>query len=144
MLMSGTTGDTLGSLTVSLKLCQLREQAKEHPDRVFTTLHHLIDVDFLKAAYRQTKKDTAAGVDKVTSAEYAEHLEENLQSLHQRYKEGKYVAPFVRRVWLEKEDGSQRPIGIPAFEDKILQRAIAMILGAVTSHFISGLPSQPI
>jgi len=129
--MNGTTGDTLGSLTVSLKLCQLREQAKEHPERVFTTLHHLIDADFLKVAYRCTRKDAAAGVDGVTAEEYAEHLEENLQSLYQRYKEGSYVAPFVKRVWIEKEDGSQRPIGIPAFEDKILQRAIAMILGAI-------------
>jgi group II intron reverse transcriptase/maturase len=62
---------------------------------------------------------------------YAVNLTENLESLHKRYREGSYVAPFVRRVWIDKEDGSQRPIGIPAFEDKILQRAIAMLLGAI-------------
>jgi RNA-directed DNA polymerase len=121
----------LGSQTVSLKLHQLREQASKYPERVFTTLHHLVDVDFLREAYRRTRKDAAAGVDKVTAKEYAANLEANLQSLFQRYKEGSYVAPPVRRVWIDKEDGSQRPIGIPAFEDKILQRAIAMLLGAI-------------
>ena len=119
------------SPTVSLKLCQLREQAQAHPDRVFTTLHHLIDVDFLREAYRRTNKKAAAGVDEVTAAEYAAHLEENLNDLYRRYREGSYVAPCVKRVWIEKEDKSQRPIGIPAFEDKILQSAIAMLLGAI-------------
>lgn len=131
VLINRTTGDTLGSLTVSLKLYQLRAQAKKHPERVFNTLHHLIDVDFLFEAYHRTKKDAAAGVDEITGEDYAVNLTENLQSLYTRYKEGNYVAPFVRRVWISKEDGSQRPIGIPAFEDKILQRAIAMILGAI-------------
>ncbi len=119
------------SLTVSLKLYQLREQAREYPERIFTTLHHLIDVDFLREAYRLTRKDAAPGVDKVTAKEYAKYLEGNLASLHVRYREGSYVAPLIRRVWIDKEDGSQRPLGIPAFEDKILQRAIAMILGAI-------------
>ncbi len=131
MLINRTTGDTLGSLTVSLKLCQLREQAREHPDRVFTTLHHLIDADFLREAYRRTNKKAAAGVDKVTAQDYAANLEDNLECLYRRYKSGNYVAPFVKRVWIEKEDKSQRPIGIPAFEDKILQKAVAMLLGAV-------------
>ncbi len=119
------------SLTVSLKLYHLREQAKKHPLRVFTTLHHMIDVDFLREAYRRTNKNAAAGVDKVTAQEYSANLEENLEDLYRRYKEGNYVAPFVKRVWIEKEDKSQRPIGIPAFEDKILQRAVAMILSAI-------------
>ena len=131
VLMNGMTGGTLRSQTVSTKLYQLREQAKQHPYRVFTTLHHLVDVDFLKEAYRRTKKNAAAGVDKVTAEQYAEHLDENLASLCLRYKEGRYIAPLVKRVWIEKDDGSQRPIGIPAFEDKILQRAIAMLLGAI-------------
>lgn len=121
----------MGSQTVSLTLCQLSAQAREHPQRVFTTLHHLIDVDFLKEAYRRTRKDASAGVDDVTAQTYAEDLDDNLRSLHRRYKEGNYVAPFVKRVWIEKEDGSQRPIGIPAFEDKILQRAVAMLLSAI-------------
>lgn len=121
----------LGSQTVLLKLNQLRAQARRHPARVFTTLHHLVDIDFLREAYRRTRKEAAPGADKVTAKDYAEHLNGNLASLLQRYKEGRYVAPFVRRVWIDKEDGSQRPTGIPAFEDKILQRAIAMILSAI-------------
>ena len=121
----------MGSLTVSLKLCQLREQAREHPDWVFTTLHHLIDADFLREAYRRTNKKAAAGVDKVTAQDYAANLEDNLECLYRRYKSGSYVAPYVKRIWIEKEDKSQRPIGIPAFEDKILQKAVAMLLGAV-------------
>ncbi|MEE8056481.1 MAG: reverse transcriptase domain-containing protein [Pseudomonadales bacterium] len=119
------------SQTVSLKLYQLREQARQHPEWVFTTLHHLVDVDFLREAYRRTRKDAAPGDDRVTAQVYAKHLDHNLESLHKRYREGSYVAPLVRRVWIDKEDGSQRPIGIPAFEDKILQRAIAMILSAI-------------
>jgi group II intron reverse transcriptase/maturase len=98
---------------------------------VFTTLHHLIDVDFLREAYRRSNKKAAAGVDGVTAADYAARLEENLNDLYRRYREGSYVAPCVKRVWIEKEDKSQRPIGIPAFEDKILQSAIAMLLGAI-------------
>jgi group II intron reverse transcriptase/maturase len=94
---------------------------------VFTTLHHLIDEEFLLEAYCRTNKNAAAGVDKVTAESYAE----NLQSLLKRYREGKYTAPPVKRIWIEKDDGSQRPLGIPAFEDKILQRAIAMLLNAI-------------
>lgn len=131
MLVNRTTGDTLRSQTVSLKLYQLREQARKYPDRIFTTLHHLVDVDFLREAYRRTRKSSAPGVDRVTAQQYAENLTENLESLLSRYQSGKYVAPPVRRVWIEKEDGSQRPIGIPAFEDKVLQRAVSMILSAV-------------
>jgi retron-type reverse transcriptase len=106
--------NTLRSQTVSLKLCQLSEQAKEHPDRVFTTLHHLIDVDFLREAYCRTNKKASEGVDEVTSAEYAANLEINLEELYRRYKEGSYIAPPVKRIWIEKEDKSQRPIVIPA------------------------------
>jgi RNA-directed DNA polymerase len=78
-------------------------QASKYPERVFTTLHHLVDVDFLREAYRCTRKDAAAGVDEVTAKEYAANLEANLQSLFQRYKEGSYVAPPVRAIALYKE-----------------------------------------
>ncbi len=83
---------------------------------MFTTLHHLIDVDFLREAYWRTNKKAAAGVDKVTAQDYAANLEDNLECLYRRYKSGSYVAPFVKRIWIEKEDKSQRPIGIPAFD----------------------------
>ena len=98
----------------------------------FTTLAHHIDVCWLHEAYRRTRKDGATGVDGQTSDEYAEHLEDNLRSLLDRAKSGTYQAPPVRRVHIPKGDGSStRPIGIPTFEDKVLQRAVAMVLEAV-------------
>jgi group II intron reverse transcriptase/maturase len=124
-------GDTLRSPTVTTKLQRLAEQAKHNPERVFTNLAHLIDVDFLHEAYRRTSKSSAAGIDGVTAKQYAEHLDENLQDLHGRLRSGRYQAAPVVRVWIEKEDGGRRPIGKPAFEDKIVQRAVAMLLEAI-------------
>ena len=98
---------------------------------VFTTLAHLMDVDWLREAYHRTRKDAAPGIDGVTAAAYAEHLEANLTDLYERLRSGRYTAPAVKRTWLDKEDGSQRPIGMPTFEDKIVQRAVTMLLGAV-------------
>jgi retron-type reverse transcriptase len=126
-----TTGETLSSPTVSTKLRRIAEQARNDPGRVFTTLVHLIDVEFLHEAYRRTRKDADTGPDGVTAAQYAEHLEENLRDLHERLRSGRYRAPAVKRVWIDKDDGGERPIAMPAFEDKIAQRAVAMILGAV-------------
>jgi group II intron reverse transcriptase/maturase len=89
-------------------------------------------VAFLKEAYRRTRKDGATGVDGQTAAEYEVNLEENLQSLLDQAKSGTYRAPPVRRVRIPKGDGKEtRPIGIPTFEDKVLQRAVAMLLEAV-------------
>jgi group II intron reverse transcriptase/maturase len=99
---------------------------------VFTTLAHHIDEEWLREAHRLTRKDGAAGVDEQTAQEYAANLEENLASLHERLKSGTYRAPPVKRVHIPKGDGSKtRPIGIPTFEDKVLQRAVAMVLEAV-------------
>jgi group II intron reverse transcriptase/maturase len=121
----------LRSPTVTTKLQRLAEQAKRDPKRVFTNLAHLIDEDFLREAYRRTRKSSAAGIDGVTAEQYAEHLDENLHDLHDRLQHGRYQAAPVERVWIEKEDGGQRPIGKPAFEDKIVQRAVAMVLEAI-------------
>jgi len=95
------------------------------------SLAHYIDVEFLHEAFRRTRKDGAPGVDGQTGKEYEERLEENLQSLLDRFKSGTYQAPPVRRTFVPKDDGRQRPIGIPTFEDKILQRAVTMVLEAV-------------
>ena len=121
----------MSSPTVSTKLQRIAEQAVRDPGRVFTTLAHLIDVGFLKEAYHRTRKDAAPGVDGVTAEEYGKNLDENLRNLHERLRTGRYKAPPVKRVWLYKDDGGKRPIGMTAFEDKIAQRAVAMILGAV-------------
>ena len=119
------------SPTVTTKLQRLAEQAKRDPDRVFTNLAHLIDAEFLREAYHRTRKSSAAGIDGVTATQYAEHLDENLYDLHDRLRNGRYQAAPVVRVWIEKEDGGRRPIGKPAFEDKIVQRAVAMLLEAI-------------
>lgn len=124
-------GDTPGSQTISTKLQGIAAQARSYPEMVFNNLYHLINVDFLREAYRQTRKDKAAGVDKVTAKEYAENLEENFRDLHRRLLNNCYVAPPVERVWIDKEGGKKRPIGKPCFEDKIVQRAVIMILEAI-------------
>jgi RNA-directed DNA polymerase len=121
----------LRSPTVTTKLQHLAAQAACDHDRVFTTLAHLIDEDLLREAYRQTSKTSAPGLDGVTAKQYAEHLDENLHALHERLRKGRYQATPVERVWIEKDDGGQRPIGKPAFEDKIVQRAVAMLLEAI-------------
>jgi group II intron reverse transcriptase/maturase len=121
----------LRSPTVTPKLQRLAAQAAHDPDRVFTTLAYLIDIDFLREAYRQTSKSSAAGIDGVTAQQYAAHLDENLRDLHERLRRGCYQAAPVERVWIEKDDGGQRPIGKPTFEDKIVQRAVAMLLEAI-------------
>jgi len=124
--------ETSGSTTVCTKLERIAKLARQAPEMAFTTLAQHIDIDWLKEAYRRTRKDGAVGVDGQTAKEYAANLEENLQSLLERAKSGTYRAPPVRRVQIPKGDGSQtRPIGIPTFEDKVLQRAVAMALEAV-------------
>ena len=96
-----------------------------------TTLAHHIDEKWLHEAYRRTRKDGALGIDGQSAAQYAEKLEENLRTLLVRAKTGTYRAPAVRRVHIPKGKGDTRPLGIPTFEDKVLQRAVAMVLEAV-------------
>jgi group II intron reverse transcriptase/maturase len=90
-------------------------------------------MELLREAYRLTRKDGAPGVDGLRAAAYAENLEENLQSLLDRFKSGRYKAPPVRRVYIPKgsNPSKTRPIGVPTFEDKVLQRAVTMVLEAV-------------
>jgi group II intron reverse transcriptase/maturase len=116
--------------TVSTKLQQLARQAVDHPDRVFTSLAHLVDVDLLREAHARTASKSP-GIDRVTKKAYAQDLESNLADLHERLRTGRYYAPPVERVWLDKEDGGKRPIGKPTYEDKVAQRAYAMVLSAI-------------
>ncbi len=124
--------ETSSSTIVSTRLERIAKLAREAPDMAFTTLAHHIDIAWLYEAYRRTRKDGATGVDRQTAEEYAANLEGNLRSLLDRAKSGTYRAPPVRRVHIPKGSGAEtRPIGIPTFEDKVLQRAIAMALEAV-------------
>ena len=120
--------ETLSSANTYTKQQWIAEQAREHPARVFTSLHHVIDIDWMHEAYRRTRKDGAAGIDGVTAADYERELEANLESLLNRIKSGRYHAPPVRRHYIPKADGRKRPLGIPTLEDKVAQRAVLMIL----------------
>ncbi|HEY5870422.1 MAG TPA: reverse transcriptase domain-containing protein [Candidatus Tectomicrobia bacterium] len=117
--------------TVTPKLQRIAAQAARDPQRVLTTLAPLIDEDFLREAYRHTRKARAPGIDGVTAQSDAEHLDENLHDLHERLHRGRSQAAPGERVWIEKDEGGQRPIGKPAFEDTIVQRAVAMLLEAI-------------
>jgi retron-type reverse transcriptase len=118
------------SENVSTKQKRIAALAKQSPEMAFTSLAYLMDIDWLKEAYRRTRKDGAVGVDGVTAEEYEQDLEGNLHSLLDRAKSGTYQAPPVRRVHIPKGGSSTetRPLGIPTLEDKILQRAIVMLL----------------
>jgi RNA-directed DNA polymerase len=94
-------------------------------------LSHVIDLEWMHEAYRLTRKSGAPGIDGVVAAEYEADLEANLQSLLVRIRSGSYKAPPVRRAYIPKADGSERPLGIPTFEDKVAQRAITMVMESV-------------
>lgn len=118
--------------TVSTKLVRIGELAKRMPGTALRTLAHHIDIEWLKEAHARVRKDGAQGVDRQTAEEYAKNLEGNLQSLLDRAKSGdNYRAAPVRRVYIPKGNGKTRPLGIPTFEDKVLQKAVAMVLEAV-------------
>jgi RNA-directed DNA polymerase len=129
--LEGKTTGTPVSDSVSTRLQRIAELAREAPERAFLSLARHIDTEFLAQAFRRTRKDGATGVDGQTGEAYEEQLEENLRSLLDRFKPGRYKAPPVRRSYVPKGDGRQRPIGIPTFEDKVLQRAVTMVLEAV-------------
>src|ERR1700674_1382442 len=107
------------------------ELARRKPGGVLYSLNHVIDFEWMREAYLRTRKDGATGIDGVTAADYEANLEANLLSLLERINSGRYRAPPVRRAYIPKADGSQRMLGIPTFEDKIAQRAVAMVLEAI-------------
>lgn len=118
-----------GPISISTKQSKIASVASIKPERALTTLAHHIDLEWLNEAYRGTRKNAAPGIDGVSAKEYATDLDANLSSLLERFKSGRYCAPAVRRVYIEKEASkSTRPLGIPTLEDKILQRAVAMVL----------------
>jgi len=129
--LEGTMPRTPSLENVSTKLQRIAELARKAPEMAFTALAHHVDMEWLRVAHRHTRKDGAVGVDGQTAVMFGENLEGNLQGLLDRFKSGTYRAPPVRRVHIPKGDGRTRPIGIPAFEDKVLQRAVVMTLEAI-------------
>jgi hypothetical protein len=111
---------------------RVRQTAKRERKTRFTALlHHIYDIDRLRTAYLALKREAAPGVDGETWRHYGETLEEHLRDLSERLKRGAYRAKPVRRVYISKEDGRQRPLGVPALEDKVVQRATVEVLNAI-------------
>jgi len=115
--------------TISTKQRRIAELARQMPGTAITSLSHHMDLDWLRGAHARTRSDGAVGVDGQSSTDFSTDLEGNLQALLDAAKSGTYRAPPVRRVYIPKGDGSKtRPIGIPTYADKVLQRGVAMLL----------------
>jgi retron-type reverse transcriptase len=125
------TGGTQSRIDAHSALERVRKAAKADKTKRFTALLHHVNVDRLREAYLTSKKYAAAGVDHVTWQHYGERLEENLRDLHARVHRGAYRAKPSRRVYIPKADGRQRPLGIAAMEDKILQRAVVGVMNCI-------------
>lgn len=127
--LKGNTAAIPSAECVSTKQQRIAQLARDVPRGALSSLHHHIDEAWLQEAWRRTRKDGASGVDGQSAQQYAENLQGNLADLLDRFKSGRYQAPPVRRVNIPKGDGkSTRPIGIPTLEDKVMQRAIVMLL----------------
>ena len=118
---------------VSTKQERIAELARQNPEMGFTSLAYFIDLGWMSEAFARTRKDGAVGVDGQDGEDYAADLVSNLQSLLNRAKSGTYQAPPVRRAYIPKAGSptETRPLGIPTFEDKVLQRAVVMVLEAI-------------
>lgn len=112
-------------------LLKVVERAQREPEGRFHALAHLIDMPALERAYRRQRADAAVGIDGVTKAQYGQALEVNLQDLHARLKAKRYRHQPIRRVHIPKAQGKTRPIGISAFEDKVVQDAVREVLEAI-------------
>jgi RNA-directed DNA polymerase len=127
--------ETSNSELVSTRQQRIAQLAKQMRGKGLTSLNQHLDLAWLREAYRRTRKDGATGIDGQTAADYEQDLEGNLRSLLERAKSGTYRAPPVRRVHIPKGTAdATRPIGIPTLEDKVLQRAIAMLLEPIYEH----------
>src|SRR5215831_16759177 len=135
-LTKGNTASTTGSglragTRVSQGLDRVRQAAKRNKEARFTALLHHVDIDCLREAFWAINPKAAAGVDGVTWEAYGENLEANLQDLHRRLHSGAYRAKPVRRAYIPKANGRQRPLGIASLEDKIAQGALVKVLNCV-------------
>src|SRR2546428_2597416 len=125
------TRRTPSRASVSPGLERVRTAAGLNKEERFTALLHHVDVDLLRQAYLWLKREAAPGVDGVTWAEYGQGLEQKLRDLHEHVPRGSYRALPSRRRYIPKPGGRQRPPGIAALEDKIVQRAVVAVLNAI-------------
>ena len=117
---------------------RVREAAKQNGKLKFTALLHHVSIDLLRESYYSLKKKAAPGVDGMTWEEYGEDLERRLADLHGRIHRGAYRAQPSRRTWIEKSDGRQRPLGIAAQEDKVVQHAVGEVLSQIGEEDFQG------
>jgi retron-type reverse transcriptase len=129
--LKGNMRDTMKSSIVYTRQERIAELARQEPKFRLVSLNKNLDMEWLMEAFRLSRKDGATGVDKETAAEYAVDLSVRLSILLNRAKSGEYVAPPVRRTYIPKDEKTKRPLGIPTFEDKLLQRAMVMLLEPV-------------
>ncbi len=127
----GNRGGAQPPESLSTKLNRLSETARREPSRQFQNINHLITVEMLIWSFEQLRKDAAAGVDGVTTRDYAKNLRGNITELYARLVANQYRAQPLRRVYIEKEDGKKRPLSIPALDDKIVQRAATELLNRI-------------
>src|SRR6202142_948644 len=125
------TQPTQSGARVSQGLAGVRKAAKENPGRKFKALSQHLTVDLLRESFYALKRKAAPGVDGVTWQEYATGLEDRLTDLHSRVHRGAFRAQPSRRVYIEKEDGRKRPLGVAALEDKIVQQAVVTVLNQI-------------
>lgn len=123
--------DASTSGSMSPGLLKVVERAQREPEGRFHSLAHLIDVPALERAYRRIRKDAATGVDGVTKEQYGQDLQQKLQALHERLRTKRYRHQPIRRVHIPKDKGKTRPIGISAFEDRVVQDAVREVLEAI-------------
>jgi len=113
------------------KLALISERARKEPKCQFISLAHLLNEGFLKECYYKLGRDRASGIDGVSWKEYGEHLDENLKTLVARMKAKRYKPQPVKRVYIPKNEHEKRPLGLPALEDKVVQKGISHVLEAI-------------
>ncbi len=109
----------------------IAHRATQSKDPRFQNLNRCLNAEFLRECWDDLNQDAASGVDGITAAEYQENLDSNIQDLVKRLENGSYRAKLIRRCYIPKENGKERPLGIPAVEDKLVQRACAKLLNAI-------------
>ena len=120
-----------GGVQMETKLARIAEIAKEKPKEQFTSLYHFLNKEMLLECHAELEANKAAGIDQVTKEEYERNLERNIDSLVERLKKKGYRPQPVRRTYIPKDEKSVRPLGILAYEDKIVQRGLNKLLQAI-------------